>query len=161
MCTLLLGVWPAHASAQERDTGPRNGYGIRAGFGLTPDQFVLGLQTLLGEKLRILRFAPSFDFGFGDNQTTYALNADFTLHVPLPSTRSQIYLGAGPALVVWNPDQGGADTEVGLNLIGGTRLATRGRTLYNVEVRFAVGDAPDFRLLLGVLFGSGRPATAP
>lgn len=161
LCSLLLGLCPAPVSAQHTEPAARNGYGIRAGFGLNPDQFVVGAQTLLGEALRILRFAPSFDFGVGDSQTTYALNGDFTLQLPLPRARSQLYLGAGPALVVWNPDGGGADTEVGLNVLGGVRLATHGRTVYTVEARFGVGDAPDFRLLLGVLFGSGRPGDTP
>lgn len=155
---LLAGAGPVRAQQAEPD--PRNGYGIRTGFGLDPDQYVAGVQALLGERFGILRFAPSADAGFGDDQSTYAFNADFTVPLPLPGSRSRLYAGAGPALVVWDPKDGGADTEIGFNLLAGTRMATHGRTMYNVEVRAGLGDAPDFRVLLGVLFGSGRPAAA-
>lgn len=156
LCCAIGVLSVASSSADEAQRGPRNGYGIRAGGGFTPDQFVVGAQFLLGEKLRVLRLAPSFDLGFGDNVTTYIANVDFLLHSSLPGSRSQIYLGLGPALVVWDHKDTGADTEVGLSFVGGTRLATSGRTNYNVEARFGVGDAPDFRILLGIMFGSGR-----
>jgi hypothetical protein len=150
------------ADAQEEtaaERGPNHGFGVRTGLGLDPDQWVVGAQAILGKSLGIFRLAPSFDVGFGSDLSTYALNLDLTLNGTLPGSRSQLYAGAGPAIVHWDPSDGGAsDLEVGLNLLGGFRLATKGTTQYSLEARFGLSDAPDFRLLIGVLFGSGEPA---
>lgn len=140
------------------DRGPNLGFGVRTGLGLDPDQWVVGAQTVLGKTLGIFRMAPSFDVGFGSDLTTYALNLDLTLDGTLPGSRSQLYAGAGPAIVHWDASGAGGDLELGLNLLGGFRLATKGTTQYNLEARFGLSDAPDFRLLVGVLFGSGEPA---
>ena len=144
------------SQAQEKE-GPPNGYGARLGFGTGPDQFVAGAQALLGEKLRFFRLAPSIDLGWGDNVTTYMFNADLHFNMPLPNTRSNLYFGGGASLVAWDVSGTGDDTEVGGTILAGARLGTNGRTNYNVEARFGLGDIPDFRLLLGILFGSGKP----
>lgn len=149
--------WVCAAGAAEREEGPPNGYGLRLGYGGGPQQFVVGAQALLGKRLKYLRFAPSFDAGWGDDVATYVLNLDLGLHVPVPETRSHLYAGAGLGIASWHPRGGGSDTEVGLNLLAGVRLGTKGRMNYTVETRFGVSDVPDFRLLFGVLLGSGRP----
>jgi hypothetical protein len=146
---MLQAATPAHAAY---------GFGPRVGFGLQPDQFVVGAQTLLGRSLYIFRFAPSFDLGWGDEVTTYAFNGDFEFQLGVPSTRARFYVGGGVGVTAWDFEASGSDTEVGLNLLGGARLAGRGSMEYTVEARFGVGDIPDFRLLFGVLLGSGEPA---
>lgn len=161
LLTFLIG-FASPANAQDEaavERGPNHGFGVRTGLGLDPDQWVIGAQAVLGRSLGIFRMSPSFDAGFGDGVSTYALNLDLTLNGTLPGSRSQLYAGAGPAIVHW--DISGADEsdlEVGLNLLGGFRLATKGTTQYTLEARFGLSDAPDFRLLVGVLFGSGQPA---
>lgn len=148
---------PGRATAQEVSPPPPKGYGARVGYGTGPDQFVIGAQALLGERLGFLRFAPSFDLGWGDDVTTYVFNGDLELHLGLPRTRSHFYLGAGVGVGAFDSDVE-TDSGVGLNLSLGTRLATRGRANYNIEGRFGVGELPDFRLLVGMLFGIGTPA---
>ena len=142
---------PAHAAY---------GFGPRVGFGVEPDQFVVGAQTLLGRSLYIFRFAPSFDLGWGDDVTTYAFNGDFEFQLGVPSTRARFYVGGGVGVTTWDFESSGSDTEVGLDLLGGARLAGRGSMEYTVEARFGVGDIPDFRLMVGVLLGSGESAPA-
>ena len=152
-CLLLLAP---ESWAQER-RGPRNGYGFRLGLGLQPDQFVVGAQALLGQRFKIFRLAPSFDVGWGNDVTTYVLNGDLELHLPLPISRSSLYLCAVAILVCLQFDGASNDTDVGVNLLGGLRLATNGRTNYLFEARFGIGDTPDFRLFAGILLGSGSP----
>lgn len=154
---LGLGVNSGQASEGE-NPGPREGFGVRTGVGIDPDQWVIGAQSVLGQSLGIFRFAPSFDLGFGNDVTTYVLNVDFLLNGGLPRSRSQIYGGAGGALVGWSRGgRGSNDLEVGLNLLGGVRLPTKRSTQYTVEARVGLSDAPDFRFLVGILFGSGTP----
>jgi hypothetical protein len=152
----LFGV--SAALAEDRDNGPRNGYGLRLGYGSGPEQFVAGAQALLGQEFKYLRLAPSFDVGWGDDMTTYVLNGDLEVHLGIPNTRSYLYGGAGAGLAVWDRDDADTDTEIGLNLLAGARLSTHGRTNFNLEARFGISDVPDFRILAGVLFGSGEPA---
>lgn len=155
----LTCLLPASAAADNGETqGPRAGFGIRSGLGLDPDQWVVGAQALLGKHLGVLRFAPSFDAGFGDDVTTLALNLDLLADVDFPGSRSEFYAGAGPTMVHWAPSGGEGDLEVGLSLVGGVRLPTSGTTQYNLETRFGLSDTPDFRILVGILFGSGQPS---
>ena len=147
----------APASSEEQHASPPHGYGLRAGFGLQPDQFVVGLQTLLGHRLKPFRLAPSLDLGFGDDVTTYTLNGDLEIHLRLPHSRSFAYLGGGLGITHWDFQVVDPDTDLGLNLYAGTRLSTRGRMNYNIEARLGVGDVPEFRLFMGLLLGSGAP----
>ena len=151
----LALAWTVQAATPARAA---IGFGPRVGFGLQPDQFVVGAQTLLGRSLYIFRFAPSFDLGWGDNVTTYAFNGDFEFSLGIPSTRAHFYAGGGVGVTAWDFESSGSDTEVGLDLLGGARMGGRGSMEYTVEARFGIGDVPDFRLLFGVLLGTGEPA---
>lgn len=149
---LLVSVLVIGAGATAGDS-PNKSYGLHGGFGLTPDQAVFGVQSELG-RVKMARFAPSVDFGFGDNVTTIALNADVRLHISPPKSGSAIYIGGGPTLAVINPKGPvGSDTEIGLSLTGGLKVPMGANNAYTLEGRLGLGDIPDFRLLIGVLFG--------
>ena len=154
---LALG---AGGFAQDR-SGPSYAYGIRTGFGLDPDQFVIGAQAKFGRFGGIARVEPTFDVGFGDKMTTYLLNADLRLDIlPLPKSETVVYGGFGPTLAYFDFNGGGdfpddSDTEIGLNLTTGVELPMGRSNSYNFEARFGIGDIPEFRLLLGVYFGGG------
>jgi hypothetical protein len=152
----LLGPAPS-ARAGEAN----NHIGIRPlGFGINPDQYVFGFQAALGH-VKIVRFAPSVDIGFGDNQTLTSINLDVLLDVfSPPKVRAGFYVGTGLGLHIISVDNvDDTDTEFGLNLLAGVKLPFGERHYYNLESRFGVGisEVPDFRLLLGVMFGFGDP----
>ncbi len=128
-------------------------YGIRAGYSSKPDQFVIGAQADMGEIYRRVRIVPSIDAGFGDHLTTFAFNGDVQLFVPLPKSMSSLYGIAGPTLMIWTPEAGDGDTEIGLTLGLGARMPLGNSGWYNVEARFGIGDIPDVKVLLGVFFG--------
>jgi len=130
-----------------------NGYGIRAGYGSNPDQFVIGGQALLGEFMKIARFAPSIDYGSGDNVSTFTFNADVLLLLKPPKSSLAFYVAGGPTVTYWDADKGGSDTEIGATLTGGVRLPMGKAGFYNLEARFGIGDIPDLRILLGIMFG--------
>ncbi|MCU0640266.1 MAG: hypothetical protein MUF59_10430 [Candidatus Krumholzibacteria bacterium] len=131
---------------------PGRAYGLRVGFGLDPDQFVVGIQTDLGSVYKNVHFVPSIDAGFGDNITSFGLNGDFKMFLPMPKSEAAIYVLAGPTAEFYSFD-GETDTEVGLYLGGGVRMGFSDKGWYNLEARIGIGDIPEFRLLLGILFG--------
>jgi hypothetical protein len=155
---LLLGI-PMQASlGQSSDDGKlRPAFGLRAGYGTNPDQFVVGAQSVLGRAFKVMRLAASADAGFGDNMTTLLFNADLRmLSFSPPSSRSVFYTGAGASIALLDASNNGSDTEIGLNIIGGLELPLASRHAYNLEARIGFADMPDFRILFGVLLGGGR-----
>jgi hypothetical protein len=151
--TLSAVAAPRPASAERAGSG----FGGRVGVGFDPDQFVVGVQADVGPALRVARFVPSVDLGMGGDFTTFAINGDVIVRIFLPKSSAALYGGAGPTLVYWDPDEGDGDLEIGLSLVAGLRLPLATRHVYNIETRFGVSDVPDVRILLGVLFGAGRP----
>ncbi len=131
-------------------------FGARAGLGLNPDQFVVGLQASYGSVAKVFQFAPSFDIGFGDNMTTLVINGDFVLPFSLPRSSTRLYAGAGPTLGIYEPKGGGSDSEIGLTLVGGIMIPMASTNAYNLECRIGIGDVPDLRVLLGIAFGGGK-----
>jgi hypothetical protein len=147
---LLLVVVSSARSSQ-----PNRSFGVRAGFGIDPDQFVFGVQAVLGRTMKIARIAPSADIGLGDDVTVLAFNLDARLSLTPPGTATAFYCGIGPTIAVFDPKKGGGDTEIGLSIAPGLRFPLGSKQAYNAEVRFGIGDVPDLKIMVGVLFGGG------
>lgn len=155
---LVLAICFVSAGPLVADDGPGSAFGARAGLGLEPDQFVIGPQAVFGEVFHFMRFAPGIDFGFGDNVTTYSLDADLRLSLfQLPGSQANVYLDAGPTFAYFDPDKGDSDSEIGANLAAGLALPMGSSSSYNVEARLGFGDITEVRLLIGVYWGSGAP----
>ena len=145
LLALLLGSAIAlHATT----ASARDRLGLHAGLGRGPDQFVAGGQAELGPVLGSASFAPSLDVGIGGNSTVTVINGDLRWYLlPLPETGIRFYGQAGPAIVI------SPDTELGLSLGVGADIPMKNRRRYHVEARFGLGDVPDLKIVLGVLFG--------
>ncbi len=151
---IFSGIFVSSAMAVEKGTAPA-ALGVRGGLGSNPDQVVAGVQSIFGQTLSAARFGASVDLGFGDNLTTIALNGD--LQVPFftfPNSTVSLYGAAGPTIILYDPKFGDSKTKLGLTLTLGAMFGPGKH--YNLESRFGLGDAPDFRILVGVLFGSTR-----
>ena len=129
--------------------GPvRAALGVRAGASQNPDQFVIGAQAEVGS-LGLATIAPSIDLGFGDGSDLTAANLDLRWYLfPLPETGIQFYAAAGPTAVFAN-----SQIDVGLSLTAGAKIPMKGKGRYNLEARFGIGDIPDLKVMLGILFG--------
>ncbi len=134
----------------EGEAAPIGGaLGLRVGFSQNPDQFVAGLQAELGQ-LGQATVAPSVDVGTGDGTTVAAANVDLRWYLfPLPKTGVHFYAAAGPTLAFF---EGGGE-EIGLSLTAGAKIPMTGKGRYNIEARFGIGDIPDLKVMLGILFG--------
>ncbi|MGD8867249.1 MAG: hypothetical protein PVI01_06455 [Gemmatimonadales bacterium] len=146
---IALGIGCNDALAQEAPSGL--GFGLRAGLGLDPDQFVVGGQFSLGKSLKIFRVVPSVDVGFGDNRTTIDFNGDFLVRLIVEGTSFGLYGGGGPTLAFIDRSGGDSNWEFGLSLVAGLQVPLIPKKATNLEARFGIGDIPDFRLLLAII----------
>jgi len=148
---LIVLAIPLCAQAQEKaekSNATAGTFGLRAGFSLDPDQFVVGGQMSVGKKLGIARVVPSVDVGFGNSITTIAFNADVLFNLNVEGTTFGLYGGAGPSVVYFDTDGGSSSWELGLSLVAGARMPFSSFPPTSLEARFGVGDIPDFKVLL-------------
>ena len=150
----ILAVLGLAGSGFTQTYGPTKSFGARAGFGIDPDQIVFGGQAVLGQVLKVARFSPSVDVGFGDDLTTVVGNIDLRVHLSPPRAAAGLYLGGGPTLAWLDPELGDSDTEIGFSAAGGLMAAMGQSNMYTLEARVGLGDIPDFRLTVGILFGA-------
>lgn len=130
------------------------GLGVQpVGLSVNPDQYVFGVQSIMGS-VTMFQFAPSVDFGFGDNVGLIMINLHllYDLFSP-PKSGGAFYLGGGPAINLFKPEGGDRDTEVGIDILAGFKIPFHEtRNYYNIEARYGIDDVPDFKLLIGVMF---------
>jgi hypothetical protein len=122
------------------------GFGVKAGFGISPDQFVIGAQYSLGKSLGVFRLVPNAHLGFGD-VTTFDLNFDFLLRLIAKDSGFGFFGGAAPTFITGNDD-----SEFGITLVGGVQVPLIKNRATNLEARFGITDKmPDFRLLVSLI----------
>jgi hypothetical protein len=138
LAAAVLLAAPAHA---------QSGFGLRTGYSVDPDQFYFGGHVGVGPLVSHLWFRPNVEIGFGDNVTTFAINAELAYWFPTKSAWRP-YLGGGPALNIYDHDNNGSDTQGGLNFLFG--IAHRGG--FFGELKVGAFDSPDFKIGFGYTF---------
>jgi hypothetical protein len=150
LVTFVVAGWmlaaPGPALAQK-------GFGVRAGVSGDPDQFIFGGHYDTGPFIERLSFRPNAEVGVGDNRTTLAVNFEFAYWFPLQKKPWSLYAGGGPALVVYDYNEGSGhdgrtDTEPGFNLLFG--VAHRGGLF--AEVKAGLIDSPAVKFTVGYTF---------
>ena len=134
---LMFAAQPARA---------QQGFGVRTGVSVDPDQFYLGAHVGVGPLVSHLWFRPNLEVGLGDDVTLVAINAELAYFFPSKSAW-HLYVGGGPALNIYDHDSG-SDTEGGLNLLLG--VAHHGG--FFVEAKVGVFDSPEFKFGFGYTF---------
>jgi len=145
---LLVLLLPVVGRSQEKSESSQSSastFGLRTGFSLDPDQFVLGGQVSMGKKLGIARVVPSVDVGLGNSLTTIAFNVDAQFRLNVEGSSAGLFLGAGPTLLYADPEGGNSAWELGLSLLAGIRLPFKSFPPTSFEARFGVGEIPDFK----------------
>lgn len=144
-CTVIAGS-AGSALAQ--------GYALRGGANINPDQLSVGGQYELGPVAERLWLQPNADVGFGNDATLVAFNFDVMYRRPL--SRASIwtgYAGGGPA-INWYKLLGYSQTGAGANLVGGVMHHTGLFT----EVRLGFLESPRLRFGVGYTFGRNKAA---
>jgi hypothetical protein len=135
---LLVALFfiPSAAAAQGRTT-PRTDWtaGARAGFSLSPDQFIVGghLESpdLPQQFLERLTFRPTFEVGISDDDTRVMAHLEFALWAPFPDTPFSAYAVIGPGLELSNNAGGVVTFGVGVQHEKG----------YFAELKYLSGEA--------------------
>jgi hypothetical protein len=135
--TLLAGV----ANAQESKSQSGLGFGVNAGFGLNPDEFVAGIQFTIGKPVGIFRMVPNAHIGFGSG-TDVDIGWDFLAHFQASDSKFAFYAGASPTLTF------DSDTNLGGTIVAGMQFPMIAKKATDLEARFGFAGAPNFRLLL-------------
>lgn len=125
------------------------GFSVRAGVSADPDQFYGGLGYETAELIERLRFRPNLEIGVGDDLTLTTINFEFAYHIPIQKKPWNVFIGAGPALVI---SHGHNDTNTGggFNILLG--LAHRGGLF--TEIKVGAIDSPSFKFGVGYRFRS-------
>jgi hypothetical protein len=132
----VIGLAAARVEAQ--------GVGVMAGVSAAPDQFYFGVGYETAELLEHLRFRPNLEVGVGDGSTMTTANFEFAYHIPIQKKPWNVYVGAGPALVIADKTGGGFNILLG--------LAHR-RGLFT-EIKVGAIDSPSFKFGVGYRFKS-------
>jgi hypothetical protein len=144
MLLLLITLTASRAQADSLVWGPQ------VGLSISPTQFVFGLHAI-APITQSVDFAPSVDFGVGDEAFTIAANGDIHFNI-VPESSLRPYVGGGITIYNINPSASGADgaTEVGGSILGGIWLNHANSTSYYLEGRIGLGNVPDFKALIGL-----------
>lgn len=126
-------------------------WGVRGGFGINPDQFIVGAHFDLGEFFPRVRFIPNFELGFGDDRTI--ISALAPVHYLFKTDAAvQPYAGGGLGLAWIDHKDSGSDTDLGIKLIGGVEWNLKSRDRFTVELNINIGMAYDAEILVGYTF---------
>lgn len=143
VASLLWGGAPAEGQ----------GFAVRGGTNVNPDQFYGGGQYELGPVVDRVWLQPKADLGWGNGATLMAVNFDVTYRKPLQRNGPWTgYVGGGPA-INWYRLDAYSTTELGVGTVAGLKHAN------GMFVDFMVGffDSPRFRAGIGYTFTPRAP----
>jgi hypothetical protein len=126
-----------------------NYIGPRVGFSADPSQFVVGGHYSVTEVAPDLSFDPSLELGVGDDFTSFAINVDLHYHFQISGSAWRPYAGGGATLFLAD-----GDSFAGGGLILGAGVPTKTGTRFFTEIKFGLGDVPDFKIMAGWSFPS-------
>lgn len=129
------------------------GWGIRGGLSVDPDQFDVGAHLNLGEFMHNWRFQPNLELGFGDDVFLLLINGESFYLFDIAGSNFKPYVGGELSLVYWRVDHPRGDTddlELGLSPVGGLEFPFSKRLMGFLEIKFGFGDVPDFRATVGI-----------
>lgn len=148
----LILVLAVASSVAKADIGFQ-GWGLRGGLSVDPDQVHLGVHMNLGEFIPNLRFQPNAELGFGDDVFLLMLNGATFYLFDISESNFKLYTGGELTIAYWRVDTpvGDADdVELGLSPLGGIEFPFSRDVTGFVELKFGIGDVPDFRVTVGV-----------
>ena len=153
-------TWTRPAAAQHGSIAAV-AIGPRVGFGVNPDQLVLGGHLNFGGFHPDWTISPILELGFGDHVTVVSVDADAYYHLHLTDSDWKPYVGGGLSLNNFNFDEQPplrhtSETEVGVNLVLGTTIPTSTTAPLFTEIRLGFGDIPDFHAVVGWNFALSR-----
>lgn len=130
-----------------------NGWGLRGGLSVDPDQINVGVHWNLGEFIPDLRFQPNVELGFGDDAFLLMLNGAAFYLFDIRDSNFRPYAGGELTIIYWRVDTPAGDAddlELGLSPLGGFEFPFSQSVMGFVELKVGLADVPDFRVTVGV-----------
>ena len=123
---------------------------LRAGVYMDAEAFGVGAGLLSPLGSHNWFFNPNLEIAFGDNANLVSLNGD--IHYDFAgSSNMSMWIGAGPALLMTDPDGGESDTNLGLNVLTGI-TGTHGSVRPFAQLKGVVSDNSEVVLQGGIRF---------
>lgn len=140
-------LWTASARVASAGTDAD----LRGGYYFDSDAFALGGGLLTNlDHSGTWYFNPNLEAAFADHVSTVTLNGDVHYDLPIAS-RTSWWVGAGPALVVTDPDNAPSDSRFGLNVLGGVG-GRNGAVRPFAQFKAIVSDNSETALMGGIRF---------
>jgi hypothetical protein len=150
----ILAVFTTKTMAQGMAGIAWKGWGLRAGVSSDPDQGYGGVHFNLGEFAKDVRFRPSMELGFGDDQTIFQMLAE--VHYIFSKVQTwKPYVGGGLGLTYIDYDdthhRDGSETEISLHPIGGIETNINEGTKLFFELKLGLAsNHPDMKFCVGI-----------
>ncbi len=150
----ILTVFTSKTMAQGMAGISWKGWGLRAGVSSDPDQGYGGIHFNLGEFAKDVRFRPSMELGYGDDQTIFQMVAE--VHYVFSKVQSwKPYVGGGLGLTHINYDDAhhrdDSDTEISLHPIGGIETKINEEMTFFFELKLGLAsNHPDMKFGIGI-----------
>ena len=126
-------------------------FGLRGGLSVDPDQFLIGGHINFEPIAENVYIVPSAEAGFGDDIFTLSFNGDVQYRFETDSG-VRPYAGGGLSLYFVDFD-GGSDTELGVDVLGGIFFNQDSDTPMFVEAKAGLTDeVPDWKFIFGINF---------
>jgi hypothetical protein len=148
LAAALLAACALGTSAAHADTA----VGLRGGLSIDPDQVLIGVHLQPPAVAENLYVVPSAEAGLGDDAFTISINGDLQYQFGR-SGGVRPYAGGGLTLYYFNLDNGGDDTDFGLNAVGGLLFdRSKGHPIF-LEGKLGLTDrVPDWKFMVGLMF---------
>jgi hypothetical protein len=144
IAALVLGAAPLAVRAE-------TSFGLRGGLSVDPDQFLIGGHINFSPIADNVYIVPSAEAGFGDDIFTLSFNGDVQYRFDTDSG-VRPYAGGGLSLYYVDFD-GGSDTELGVDVLGGIFFNQDSDTPMFVEAKAGLTDeVPDWKFIFGINF---------
>lgn len=132
------------------------GFGIRAGVSVDPDQFYGGVHWDIGSPSSGVRIRPNLELGFGDDVVLLAANGEVDYYF---KQQGDWFPYAGGAVGINfidrdkpKPFQDDDDVETGFYGVGGLETTLKNQRRFLLELKIGFSDSPDLKLGVGWTF---------
>ena len=149
---IAIPVWSQDLGS--RPTHVDTSWGLRVGFGVDPDQRIVGAQYDFGPVAKRVHFDPNVEFARGDDTQVLSSTAAF-FYVWGWMGNVRPYAGGGPAIGLVHHDRPRhrTDFEIDLKAMGGGRWKLKSGREFFLELDLGLfGDLHDIQVMAGWRF---------
>jgi hypothetical protein len=132
------------------------GFGLRVGLSVDPDQAYGGIHWDIGSPSSNLRIRPNLELGFGDDAILLAANGEVDWYF---RQQGDWLPYAGGALSInfikvddLPPQADDSEVELGGYVVGGLETLLQADRKFLMEVKIGFSDSPDFKFGVGWTF---------